>query len=161
MQWALKCVHRDTGQEKEIHVDAASEAEAVKQAGEQGYLVESARYVPIDRNASRAAKAAALRSAQPVDSLQSPAPAYSDIVNDARTIRAAADILTLLGLLTILAGAFVALYIGAHGDAGEAIVIGVAGVLYAVPLFILAVLLRLFAGLSNAVRDIAINTRHA
>jgi hypothetical protein len=62
-------------------------------------------------------------------------------------------------VFAIVAGGVGAAILTIQGEVAQAVVVGVGSVLYAFPLLVVTVLLRLFAGVSIAVREIALNTR--
>jgi hypothetical protein len=88
-----------------------------------------------------------------------PDDAYSDIVSGAKVLRAIATALNLLGAISILIGAGVCVFFSMQIGDRSALMISLAslisGIMYAIPLFVVAALIRMLAAVGLAIRDIA------
>jgi hypothetical protein len=146
--WTIEGADKNTGADRVITIEALTEEEAAKEAGNSGLLVSAVHELP---------PAIAPRP------ITSATPRYEDISKGSRTLDAIATIVFAIGILFIVV-AIIGVFVMAaaiYTRAPEAIVtvpIIFSSLMTGVSLLIIAAIIRMFAALAVAIRDIAINS---
>ncbi len=148
MRWAVTVADPASGAEQDIGVTADTEAEAYRKATDKGFFV---------LRATEYKEQPAPVEVSPAPEL--PPPPYAEIVNGVEAVRNLSDLMKILGAAAAGIGIALGGWLIARGQAGPGIMLVVAGVFYGVILFIVAVLIRLLAGISVAIRDIALSEK--
>ena len=172
-RWEKNGADRDTGFEQTLRLDAKNEHEARAMAVMKLLSIAKVRCVELEDEVAdllstvegvgdgiSASASSSRPAAQKRNSLRaaSPNPAYDEILSGAGTLRVLAGVCNIIGGLAVIFGAIggvIALRNGEGTSAMMAVIYGLATAFFHIAL---GAILGMFAGLGEAVRDIAINS---
>ena len=164
---------RDTGNEHTFALTAKDEGDARAMAALKHLMVSKVRRVDLDDEVAESLSTVAVLSddisesvdasrpaAQKKNSLRaaSPNPAYDEILSGAGTLRVLAGVCNIIGGLAVIIGAIAGLIAVRNGEGMSAMMAVLCGLAIAFFHIALGAILGMFAGLGEAVRDIAINS---